>query len=52
MPQNTKDSRGGKTQRGKQTESKTSPGAGEKKTSRSAQSPTGPMNKGKKKTTP
>lgn len=52
MPQSSKDSRGGKTQASRKTKSRPASAAEEKKSARSAKSPTGPMNKGEKKTTP
>jgi len=52
MPQSSKDSRGGKTQGTEKKKSHAGTAPDAKKTSRNPNSPTGPMNKGEKKTTP
>ncbi len=52
MPQNTKDSHGGKTQPAKDTGANPGTDKGKGKADKKSGSPTGSQNKGKKKTTP
>lgn len=52
MPQNTKDSSGGKSQPVKKTGTKGGTNAGEGKADKDATAPVGSQNKGRKKTTP